>query len=80
MGKPVTDDPRLMAELVRMYMEEATPDPELYEYAAAHGVQAPADIDQRDKRSLFSVRFPPGSDAGTLEWDWWSPEDDHTES
>jgi len=63
-----------------MYMEEAAPDPELYEYATAHGVQAPADTDQRDKRSLFSVRFPPGSDAGTFEWDWWSPEDDHTES
>lgn len=31
MGKPVTNDPRLMAELVRMYMEEGTPDPELYD-------------------------------------------------
>lgn len=47
----VTDDPRLMAEPARMYMEEGTPDPELYEYAT----------------SRFSVRFPPDSHIGTLE-------------
>jgi hypothetical protein len=67
-----------MAELARMYMEEGTPDPELYDYAIAHGVQAPADIEQRDKRSLFAVRFPPGSDNGALEWDWSAPVDRRT--
>jgi hypothetical protein len=70
MGKPVTEDPRLMAELVAKYMDEAMPDPELYAFAIARGVEPPPDIDQRDKRSLFSVRFPPGSDTGALEWDW----------
>jgi hypothetical protein len=74
MGKPVTEDPQLMAELVSKYMDEAMPDPELYEFAIARGVEPPADIAERDKRSLFSVRFPPGSDTGALEWDWWEPE------
>lgn len=69
-----------MAELVSKYMDEAMPDPDLYEYARARGVEVPADIDQRDKRSLFSVRFPPGSDVGVLEWDWWADEPDTPES
>lgn len=70
MGKPVTDDPQLMAELVSKYMDEAMPDEELYAYALARGVVAPADLGERDKRSLFHVRFPPESDTGSLEWDW----------
>lgn len=69
-----------MAELVSKYMDEAMPDPDLYEYARARGVEVPADIDQRDKRSLFSVRFPPGSDVGVLEWDWWADEPNAPES
>jgi len=65
-----------MAELVGKYMEEAMPDPDLFEFAVARGIEIPSDIDQRDKRSLFSVRFPPGSDTGVLEWDWWPAEGD----
>ncbi len=71
MGRPVTQDPQLMAELVDRYMEDGSTDPDVYEYAVARGIEVPADIDQRDKRSLFSVRFPPDSDVGVLEWDWW---------
>lgn len=56
-GKPVTEDPRLMAELVAKYLGEAMPDPELYAFAVARGVVPPADIKTRDQRSLFSVRF-----------------------
>lgn len=59
-----------MADLVSKYMDDAMPDPELYDYAVERGVVPPADVDQRAKRSLFQVRFPESSDIGSLEWDW----------
>lgn len=44
----VTDDPESMRDLVHRYMEDETPDSELYVYVLSLGVEPPEEIRERD--------------------------------